>query len=414
MGENVIDIKLEGVAHGGEAFGWHEGKITFVAYAIPGERVRAEVVQDKKNWARAKLLEILEPSPDRVEPRCVHFGIGKCGGCHWQHISYRKQLELKREIVSEQLRRIGHIEDPPVEAVEQVGPPWNYRNNARFSVTRDGSIGFRKGQSHEVVRIDECHLLHPRINELLRSFELSWPNLRGVKIRHGVNTDEDMVVIETDGKEQPEISVDLPISIVLQAGRDFVPLIGLPYIHEEVNGIRYRISAGSFFQSNTPGAERLVKLVEEFLEPKPGQTVLDGYAGVGLFSLPLVRSSGQVISIEENPWATEDLAQTAEEMGVDNLSLFEGPVEEVVRAMDQRVDAAVVDPPRSGMGKNVPGDLARLGVRNLVYVSCDPATMARDSGNLRSAGFELVRVRPLDMFPQTFHIESVSLWQRRG
>jgi 23S rRNA (uracil1939-C5)-methyltransferase len=409
----IVELDLKGIAHGGEAFGWHEGKITFVAYAIPGERVRAEIVQEKKNWARARLLEVLEPSSDRVEPRCSHFGQGRCGGCQWQHISYHRQLALKREIVEEQLRRIGHLEKPPVEPVVSVAEPWHYRNNARFAVASDGSTGFKKAQSHEVIRLQECHLLHPKVFELYQSLELSWPRLQGVKIRHGVNTDEDMVVIETGGEEQPEISVDIPISIVLETRRNFVPLIGLPYIYEEVAGIRYRISAGSFFQSNTAGAETLVSLVKEFLDPQPGQTVLDGYSGVGLFGLTLAHLAGSVIAIEENPWAMEDLAQTAEDIGLDNISLFEGPMGEVVRAIDQRVDAAVVDPPRSGMEKNVPADLAHLGVRRLVYVSCDPATMARDASSLRSVGFELKKVQPVDMFPQTFHIESVSLWERR-
>ena len=409
---NVIEIKLEGIAHGGEAFGRYEGKIVFVAYAIPGERVRAEVVREKKNWARASLLEVITPSPYRVEPRCPHFGQGKCGGCQWQHIAYQKQVELKREIVEEQLRRIGHLENPLVRPVAQVGGPWHYRNNARFAVGKHGRLGFKKAQSHEIVPIEECSILHPAVNELYRGFELSWSPLVAVRIRHGVNTGEDMLVLETRGKEQPEISVDVPVSIVLRAGGDFVPLIGLPYIHEEVAGIRYRVSAGSFFQSNTAGAEKLVELVDAYLEPKPGQAVLDGYAGVGLFSLQLSRNVGQVVAIEENPWATEDLARTAEDLGVDNLSLFEGPMGEVVEALDQRIDAAVVDPPRTGMEKNVPADLVRLGVRKLVYVSCDPATMARDSDNLRSAGFDLIEVQPVDMFPHTFHIESVSLWIR--
>ena len=410
---NIIEIELEGIAHGGEAFGRHEGKIIFVAYAIPGERVRAEVVREKKNWARARLLEVTAPSPYRVEPRCPYFGQDKCGGCQWQHIAYQKQVELKREIVVEQLRRIGHLENPPVRSVVQVGEPWHYRNNARFAVGKHGRLGFKKPQSHDIVPIEECSILHPAVNELYRDFELSWSPLIAVRIRHGVNTGEDMLVLETSGREHPEISVDVPVSIVLQAGQNFVPLIGLPYIHEEVAGIRYQVSAGSFFQSNTAGAKKLVEMVDGYLDPKPGQTVLDGYAGVGLFSLQLSRNVGQVVAIEENPWATDDLARTAEDMSVDNLSLFEGPMAEVVRTLDQQIDAAVVDPPRTGMEKNVPADLARLGVRKLVYVSCDPATMSRDSDNLRLAGFDLVEVQPVDMFPHTFHIESVSLWTRR-
>ncbi len=407
-----LELELTGIAHGGEAFGFHEGKIHFVAHAIPGERVLAEVVEEKKKWARARLLEVLVPSSDRVEPVCPHFGLDGCGGCQWQHIRYERQLSLKAEVVEDQLRRLGRVERPPVRPTLAVGGPWEYRNNVRFAVARDGRIGFRKQSSDEVVPVETCAILHPRLADLRSSMEISWPGLRSLTLRVGVNTGDSMAILGTKSREWPEIEVDVPVSIVMHTDKGYYPIIGLPYIKEEVAGIRYRVSAGSFFQVNTAGAERMVSLVRELLDPKPGERLLDAYSGVGLFGLALAHDAGEVIGIEENPYAVEDMAQTAEAHGMDNVTLYEGPVEKVLETLDERVDLMVVDPPRSGIGSGVVRQIRRLSPSRLAYVSCDPATLARDSEALRDAGYRLEVVQPLDMFPQTYHVESVALWVR--
>ncbi len=408
--EVVLDVTH--IAHGGEAFGRVEGKVIFVPYAIPGERVRVEIVQEKKTWARARLLEVLAPSPDRVPPPCPYFGMDGCGGCQWQHIDYDRQLTLKREVVVDQLRRLGHIAEPPVREVLPVGAPFHYRNHMQFTVGSDGRLGLIKSESHTVIPVDTCLLLHPSLVEIYESLELEWDALRRVILRAGVNTGERMIILETDRQEEPEIAIDMPVSVVLhRPKKPPFPLAGLPFIRERVGDRIFRISSESFFQVNTPGAEVLVRLVREFLAPKGHETLLDLYCGVGLFGLSLAEEVGLVVGIDASESAMEDAAYNAESQGVENVALHEGPVEDVLDALWEPAELVVLDPPRSGAGRQVFENLRRLRARRIVYVSCDPATLARDASYLRDLGYRLTVVQPVDMFPQTYHIESVSLWE---
>ncbi|NOZ27603.1 MAG: 23S rRNA (uracil(1939)-C(5))-methyltransferase RlmD [Chloroflexi bacterium] len=418
----TILLELTGIAHGGEALGRHEGKVIFVPYTLPGERVQARVVEEHKRWARAELVEVLAASEDRVEPPCPHFGPGMCGGCQWQHIRYERQLALKREIVIDQLRRLGHLSDPPVRPALAVGEPFGYRNHVQFAIDRDGQLGFRRAGSREIIPVDRCLLLHPLLDELHAALQLGdeeepaaglagW--LRRITLRVGVTTGQALVMFETRGDELPELEVDLSVScaFLTRDGR-VQPLIGPPYITEEVAGREYRISADSFFQVNTAGAQALVDLVQGYLEPEPGDTLLDAYCGVGLFGLAMKGRVDRLIGIEESPSACEDFAWNARDWDPEQVELHEGPVEEVLTVLAEPIDLVVVDPPRSGVGKQALAELARLAPRRIVYVSCDPATLARDVAYLQEGGYRLMEVQPVDMFPQTFHIESVSLWVR--
>lgn len=410
-----LTVQLDRIAHGGEALGRHKGKVIFVPYTIPGETVRARIVNEKRSWARAALLEVLEPSPDRVAPPCPHFGPDRCGGCQWQHIAYERQLALKQEVVIDQLRRIGKIAAPPVRSTLAVGEPLGYRNHMQFTVTRDGRLGLMRADSREAVPIDACLLLHPSLADLYASFELAWEGLRRVSLRCGVNTGERMVILETDTEEMPELEVDIPVSIVLhRAGKAPFPLVGLPFIHEEVEGKRFRVSSESFFQVNTAGAAVLVRLVREFLAPKGHETLLDLYCGVGLFGFSLAEEVGLVVGIDVGESAMEDAAHNAQALGLENVALHEGPVEEVMAALWEPAELAVMDPPRAGAGRAVCEHLRRLRVRRLAYVSCDPATFARDATYLSALGYRLRVVQPVDMFPQTYHVETVSLWEWEG
>ncbi len=420
---DTITLELTGIAHGGEALGRHNGKVIFVAYALPGERVQARVVDEHKSWARAELIEVLSADVDRVDPPCPYFGPGRCGGCQWQHIRYERQLTLKQEIVADQLRRLGHVTDPPVRPTLAVGEPWAYRNHVQFAVDPAGQLGFRRVSSHEIIAVDRCLLLHPLLDELHQEFQPGggeeeaalelggW--LRRVTMRAGVRTGQRLVVFETLGDEPPELEVDLSVScVLLRRDGQMQGLIGPPYIEEEVAGRVYRVSAGSFFQVNTAGAEVLVKLVQDYLAPHPEDTLLDIYCGVGLFGLAFKGKAGRLIGIEENPLACEDFAWNARDWDPERVELHEGPAEEVLAVLDEPIDLAVLDPPRAGAGKEVLQELARLGPHRVVYVSCDPATLARDVQYLQAGGYRLVEVQPVDLFPQTFHVESVSLWVR--
>jgi len=419
---NTITLDLTGIAHGGEAFGRHGGKVIFVAYALPGERVVARVVEEHRSWARAELVEVLTPAEDRIEPPCPYFGPDQCGGCQWQHIRYERQLVLKQEVVIDQLRRLGHIPEPPVRPTLAVGEPFGYRNHVQLAVDPEGRLGFRRAGSQDVIPIDRCLLLHPMLDELYHTLELGdeeepaaqlagW--LHRVTLRVGVTTGQSLVIFETRRDELPELEVDFPVScVLLTRGGQTQPLIGPPYIEEDVAGRRYRISANSFFQVNTPGAEVLVSLVREYLDPHPEETLIDAYCGVGLFGLAMQGRIGRLIGIEESPDACEDFAWNAQDWEPERVELHEGRVEEVLRVINEPIDLVVVDPPRAGVGKEALAELTRLAPRRIVYVSCDPATLARDAAYLQAHKYRLVEVQPVDLFPQTFHIESVSLWTR--
>ncbi|MBC7263289.1 MAG: class I SAM-dependent RNA methyltransferase [Chloroflexi bacterium] len=397
------------MAHGGEALGRFEGQVVFVPYAIPGELVRAEILERRRHFARARLLEVLQPSPHRVEPPCPYFG--HCGGCHWQHIKYSAQLEYKAAIVRNQLRRLGGLEDPPVESPLGTIPPWGYRNHAQFTVSQDGFLGFLAAFSHQTVPIARCLILDEDLNDLYSSLDIETAGVRRLSLRAGINTGELMLVLEMEGDEPPELELDFPISVtMLTADGQVAALVGNTYFHEAVLGRRFRVSANSFFQVNTIGAEALVEIVSSYLEPIGGEVLLDAYCGVGTFGLSLAERVGEVIGIESHPAAIADAEANAGEL--ENVTLIEGAVEDVLPELEEQVDLAVLDPPRAGVALQVIETLAAIGPTRIAYVSCDPATLARDVRRLSERDYQLVQVQPLDMFPQTYHIECVALLMR--
>lgn len=416
--DEIIEITLDAIAHGGEALGRHGGKVIFVPYAIPGEHVRVEIVEAKERWARARLLEVLRPSPDRVEPPCPHFGPDGCGGCQWQHIAYERQAELKGEIVADQLRRLGHLAAPPVADVIALADDaglldFGYRNYAQFALTGEGRLGFRRTASQEVIAIDRCLLLAEQLDELHAALDLSWPELTGITLRAGANTGQALLLMETLGAELPELELDLPAACAVLTPRGVQALVGEPWMAEIVAGRPYRISAEGFFPVNTAGAEALVEIIRAYADVRPGEVVLAAYCGAGLFALALADSAAEVIGIESAPAACDDFEHNADDLA--HVSLHEGAVDEVLpalRSQEQRVDVVVMDPPRAGAGELVIGELAALHPRRIVYVSSDPATLARDSVHLVAAGYRLIEAQPVDMFPQTYHVETVALWER--
>jgi 23S rRNA (uracil1939-C5)-methyltransferase len=407
-----ITLTLTDMAHGGSALGRHEGKVIFVPYALPGERVRVEIVEDHDRYAHARLVEILEPSPDRTSPACTYCGPQGCGGCQWQHIRYEAQLRYKTEIVADQLTRIGRFTDPVVHPTLPDPTGWAYRNRARLRPAPGGGLGFLSGASDRVVPVEACPILHPLLAELYDSLDLDVPGMEALTLRAGVNTGDRMLIFEMEDEEEaPALVTDIPVSCVLLLPENvYVNLVGRNYIEEIVAGYTFRISAPSFFQANTGQAEELVRLVLEYLEPKGNETVVDGYAGVGLFTLPLADRTGLVMAVELEPSAATDLLENTAE--VQNVDVIEGPVDAFLADLDEPVDAVVVDPPRTGLEREAVKALVDARPERVIYVSCDPATLARDGQQLAKAGYRLVEVQPVDMFPQTYHIETVSLWRR--
>lgn len=408
MAEETITLELDAMAHGGEAIGRYKGRAIFVPYTIPGERVRAEIVDDHERYARARLVEVLEPSPARVDPPCPYFGQDKCGGCQWQHIDTPVQPRMKGLVTLDQLSRVGGFREPSVfEPIpDEVG--WEYRNHALFRVDPDGRLGFLKARSHEVYPVDECLIIHPLLSGLLHSLDMTYPELEWLEMRAGTATGDLMLLVQAKEEESPSLHVDFPVSIVQIRHDDAVaPLIGLDYVLERIHQREFRISATSFFQVNSSQAAKLVNIVMGALDLDGSEHVIDAYCGVGLFTAFIAEEASLVTGIEVHPAAIAD----AEHNLVDatNVSLIEGPVEQALSEIEESVDAMVVDPPRAGLAPEVVDAIADHGPKRVVYVSCDPATLARDCRRLVRHGYRLEWVQPVDLFPQTYHIENVAL-----
>ena len=419
VNDSVITLTLTGMAQGGAAFGRHAGKMVFAYYALPGEEVRVEVTDDRGKYAFARLLEVLRPAPERIAPRCAHFGV--CGGCQWQHAAYAAQLRYKQAIVVDQLTRIGGLQAPRVLPTVPSPQEWHYRNHVRFvpvavpAETGDEAppelaLGFHALESHDVVPIRECHIIDPALADLHASLDIDPEGFAAVQLRAGVRAGEAMLVFETEDEAPPEIEVDLPVSAaLLLPDGEAATLIGETVLVEEVRGRAFRVSPGSFFQVNTPVADLLVERVLGYLAPQGGETVLDAYCGVGLFSAFCAPHCARLIGIEASAGACADFAANLDEF--DNVELYQGMVEYVLPELvagGLRADAAVLDPPRAGCAPEVLQAFVDAGVKRLVYVSCDIATLARDIKRLTALGYRLVEALPVDMFPQTYHTEVVA------
>jgi len=380
-----LRLSLTDMAFEGGAIARHDGQVVFAAYGIPGEEAVVEIERRSKDYLMGRVVEVLSPSPHRVEAPCPYFG--QCGGCQWQHIDYPFQAELKARIVGEQLRRIGKFEEPPVAATLTAEERWHYRNHARFSTDRQGQLGFVSLLRRRFIRIDHCRIMHPWINDVLERLQGKCAGLHQVAIRYGVRTEQ--ALIHPSLKE-----ID-----------DSIPS-GQTSYEEELLGKRFRVSGASFFQVNTRQAEVLIEVVREKLALGQEQLLLDAYAGVGTFAVLLAPYAKRVIAIEESPAAVADAV--INQAGIKNIVFYQGKVEQILPELRQRPQAAILDPPRVGCHPDTIAAVLKRPPARLVYVSCDPATLARDLRALCRGGYHLQEVQPVDMFPQTFHIECVA------
>jgi len=403
-------VTLEKFSYGGESFGrLPDKRAVFVLFTLPGEQVRIQIVDDKKGYARGSLLEVLEASPDRIAPRCPHFTF--CGGCHYQHIPYQAQLEAKTEILRDQLLRIGNMDDPPIHPMVPSPTPWNYRNNMQFHLTPDGVLGFQAPRSHEIIPIQECHLPDAVINEIWPRLDMEpIPGLERLSLRVGVNEDL-LLVLESSDPVPVELSVDLPISVVHSGPGGSLVLAGDDHIYIQVADRDFQVSAGSFFQVNTPVAVLMVQHVLENLKVTEEATVVDAYCGVGLFSAFMAPLVGQVIGIESSPSACDDFVDNLDEF--DNVTLYEAPVGDILPILEIQPELVILDPPRAGLDRSAMDGLLNLMPEIITYISCDPATLSRDARRLNQGGYRMTQIIPFDLFPQTYHIESISFWQHK-
>ncbi len=397
LGVNPIvsnfELRVEKLVYGGDGLARLDGRVVFAPFVLPGERIRATARAEKPGLVQARTLEVLEASPERVAAGCAVFG--RCGGCHYQHAPHEYQVEAKRAILVEELRRLGKIE-PPAEIAAVTGPAWGYRNRAQLHV--DGrSIGFREPRSHSICSIDACPTSSPKINQAIAALnqmaqEARWPLFMETI---EVFSDEDSTQINVLDTRRP-------------VARRFFEWCGerIPGLVEgalDYRG-RFRVSSNSFFQVNRFLADQLV---ETALAGAEGETALDLYAGVGLFSLSLARRFRRVNAVEAGGGAVRDLRFNAERAGLANIKAQQITAEAAVEKLQRSPDFVLADPPRAGLGKIMVQRLAGLKPRRLALVACDPATLARDLSALTAYGYRITAMTLVDLFPQTFHLETV-------
>jgi 23S rRNA (uracil1939-C5)-methyltransferase len=407
----TYDVELQRFTYGGEVLGrLPDGRAVFVPFAIPGEIVRVHLVEEKERYARAELLEILQPSPERIEPRCRHYLT--CGGCHYQHMSYEHQLAAKTEVLRDQLLRIGRLQEVPGIHVIASPQPFTYRNHIQFHLTPQNALGFVDARGRQVIPIQECHLPVAAISTVWQLLDLeSTAGIERVSLRQGADEGDLMIVFESNNPQPIDLSVEeLPVSVVYLGPGGSMVLAGSNHVLMEVLGRPLRVSAGSFFQINIPVAEAMVEHLLTELELTSETCLIDAYCGVGLFSAFFAERVGRLIAIEASPQACEDFVINLNEF--DNVALYEAPVEQVLPHVSFDPDVIVVDPPRAGLERHAMDGLLVQGAPHLVYISCDPATLARDAKRLQSGGYHLRQVTLVDLFPQTYHIESISIWEK--
>ena len=407
--EEIFDLGIETLVYGGDGLGHlPDGRAVFVPFVLPDELVKVRIREDKGNFVRADLMEVIHHSPLRVEPKCRHFG--SCGGCHYQHIANQDQVKFKQAIFIEQLQRLGAITNLDVLTESSPSPAWNYRNSLQFHLSGKGRLGFQRGGSNEVVEINECHLPCPELNEIWPHLQLdALPGLERIDLRCGVDG-QALLTFISKNSNLPDFSTDRPISAVHLAHGEGVILAGSDSLNMKVMDKILRVSAGAFFQVNPLVMEAMVRWLIELVNPSCAITVLDAYCGVGLFSAFLAPLVKNCIGIESSPAACRDYAFNLDEFSL--LELYQGLVEEVLPLMEIKPDVIVVDPPRSGIERIALEAMLALAPEKIVYGSCNPATLARDAKIILSKGYGLKKSILLDMFPQTYHVESMNLFQR--
>lgn len=413
---------INGISHDGQGVGRVEGLAVFVPGALPGETVDIEITQRKKNFARARLNTVLEASPQRVEAPCRYYW--QCGGCDYQHASYQLQLELKTLVVEQSLQRVGKI-DAPVNPCLPSPQMWRYRNKVTWhgrSAREGWRFGYYRSDAQDIIEVKDCLLISEAmqaisnsIGEQLQQLPQPLPELE-ITVRES-SFDQKMMVIMS-GIEQKLVLQLLEGQnhkdaswIHHQAGRCTV-LTGEPFLRERLHNTSFEISPLAFFQVNHGQAEQIVKIITRWLEPQGNEEILDAYCGVGSLALPLARQVKKVMGIEAFKPAVKDAKANARLNGLYNTRFLAGLTEDVMPTLTNRFAAVILDPPRSGCAPGVVQSVARLKIPRVIYVSCEPSTLARDLGLFKQAGYEIKKVQPMDMFPWTRHVETVVLIER--
>jgi 23S rRNA (uracil1939-C5)-methyltransferase len=444
---DTIELAVDDLAFGGDGVGRADGYVMFVRGGLPGDRLRVRVTEARGRYGRATIESVVTPSPDRVEAPCPYFG--HCGGCRLQHLAYPAQLAFKARQVHECLTRLGGLPPFELRPIVAAPEPYGYRNKMEFTVAEPGPVvGLHAAERYDVVLdIERCLLQSDTMNALLDEFRREvrsrglsvWDPkserglLRFLTVREGRGTGQAMVNIVASA---PDVEALAPVAERLRArapatigvllnvndrkasvavGSEEHLLLGRDHLTELLDGVAFQVSANSFFQTNTVQAERLFAIVAEACALDGRDTVLDLYSGTGAISLLLARRAARVYGIEVSAAAVGDAIRNAQANGIDNCTFMTGEVRYVLPGLTSegvRASVVVADPPRAGFHPKALAALGTLAPARIVYVSCNPATLARDVGDLARRGYRLEWVQPVDMFPQTPHIEAVARLSR--
>jgi len=431
-----LEVEVDSLAFGGRGVARVDGYVVFVAGGLPGDRVRAEVTKPKKRFAEARAVELLRPGADRVADRCEHEG-EPCPGAPWQGLDYERQLVEKRKQVDEALRRIGDLDGFELEQIEPAQERWRYRNKLEYSFgpgEHGALLGFHaSGRWDLVVGVEDCLLASERGNAA-RNAVREWAREQGVApydrragtgvlcnlaVREGRRTGQIQTRLVTTPKRIPKPPVDLHTVVEDGSGGGEGPtgVLGSERLRERLCGLEFEMSHNAFFQTNTEMAERLYAVAAEYAGLSGGERLFDLYCGIGTIGLTMAARAGEVWGLELVPEAIADAERNAELNGVENARFVAGSTRTGVRPLVERAgrpDVILLDPPRAGLSQKIVRRVLECEARRIVYVSCNPTTLAPNAAQLVEAGYTLRRVKPVDMFPQTPHIECVAEFDRGG
>jgi len=443
-----LELAIDGTGHDGQGVGRWNDLVVFVPGALPGERVQARLRRQAKRHLEADLTAVLTASPHRRRPPCILAD--RCGGCSLQHCDDGAQAQLKQQLVSEALRRLGGLSLAP-EPIWAAQAPLGYRNRALIPLERGGEgqirAGYYRRGSHRIVNMNRCPVLDPRIDQLVEPLkrdlaQTDWPvdvnltdrgGLRHLALRVGHHSGEVLITLVSSHAELPGLEqlaeawmerwpavVGVGLNLQPRAtnvvlGPDTRVVRGRPWLLERFAGLALHIAADTFFQVNTPQAERLVPLLVQFFAADRGPRLVDAYCGIGTFALPLAAAGATVVGLELHHQAVEQARANAQRNGLQRVTLLEGDVSALLRDQLNGTDGLVVDPPRKGLSEGTLEAICATPPPRLAYISCNPATLARDLGHLAAtADYRVTRLQPVDFFPQTSHVECVALLERDG
>jgi 23S rRNA (uracil1939-C5)-methyltransferase len=412
---NTLIIKAELPAYGGFIIARHNGKVVMIkGDVIPGEKVRVKIEEEKKDYLKASVLDIIEPSPDRINPACDYFGV--CGGCHLQFLSYNKQVEQKEQILRDCLKRLAKT-DKNLSVSLIPDNPWNYRYRAQLKIAH-GKMGFYREKSREVVDIDRCPLLTEELNRHLKKAKGLIHGLHSREM-HITTGDSAIVLIKIPAYAQFKKGYDEIASrclnagfagLFIDAGDNRMFIYGKPYTALKLDNLRYTVSPASFLQSNWRLNQTLVRFIKEKLKPLPGKKILDLYSGAGNFSLPFANDA-ELTCVEENPYAVADGKRNIEINNIQSCRIIQSRAEDVY--LEDDFDIVILDPPRPGVTNSALDKVFAIMPETIVYISCNPTTFARDLKKLLKK-YDIESIRLVDLFPHTFHIESLAFLTKKA